>query len=231
MLASHGFPGSTRSRRHPTLRPFALALGLIALVAMALAPSAGARTAPVSTYLALGDSISFGYSEQVFDENAPNESPSYFEEGFTNVFAQDLARACGGRQGPHARQRRLPGRDLQRVDRRKPRSRRENLDGTGGTRSAGARRLPPVRVQQCRRFATAQLAQRRRAVDLTAGRRAQHPQRRPSGAPSRGDHAEHRLQRRARGDQAVRNRSHRRIHPHRQKQVRRYARSGGGRPA
>ncbi len=92
MLASHGFPGSTRSRRHPTLRPFALALGLIALVAMALAPSAGARTAPVSTYLALGDSISFGYSEQVFDENAPNESPSYFEEGFTNVFAQDLAR-------------------------------------------------------------------------------------------------------------------------------------------
>jgi lysophospholipase L1-like esterase len=46
----------------------------------------------VSTYLALGDSISFGYSEQVFDENDPNESPSYFEEGFTNDFAQDLAR-------------------------------------------------------------------------------------------------------------------------------------------
>jgi lysophospholipase L1-like esterase len=46
----------------------------------------------VSTYLALGDSISFGYSEQVFNENAPNESPSYFEEGFTNDFAQDLAR-------------------------------------------------------------------------------------------------------------------------------------------
>jgi lysophospholipase L1-like esterase len=45
----------------------------------------------VSTYLALGDSISFGYSEQVFDENEPNESPSYFEEGFTNDFAQDLA--------------------------------------------------------------------------------------------------------------------------------------------
>jgi lysophospholipase L1-like esterase len=51
--------------------------------------SGGPRT--VSTYLALGDSISFGYSEQVFDENAPNESPSYFEEGFTNDFAQDLA--------------------------------------------------------------------------------------------------------------------------------------------
>ncbi len=46
----------------------------------------------VSTYLALGDSISFGYSEQVFNENTPNESPSYFEEGFTNDFAQDLAR-------------------------------------------------------------------------------------------------------------------------------------------
>jgi lysophospholipase L1-like esterase len=53
-------------------------------------PNPGSNRA-VSTYLALGDSISFGYSEQVFDENEPNESPSYFEEGFTNDFAQDLA--------------------------------------------------------------------------------------------------------------------------------------------
>ena len=50
---------------------------------------------PVSTYLALGDSISFGYSEQVFDENEPNDAPAYFEEGFTNDFAEDLG--AGGR--------------------------------------------------------------------------------------------------------------------------------------
>jgi lysophospholipase L1-like esterase len=54
-------------------------------------PSPG-HTRTVSTYLALGDSISFGYSEQVFDENEPNDAPAYFEEGFTNDFAEDLAR-------------------------------------------------------------------------------------------------------------------------------------------
>jgi lysophospholipase L1-like esterase len=70
-----------------------LALAVALVACAALAPAADARTAPpVSTYLALGDSISFGYSEQVFNENFPNESPSYFEEGFTNVFAQDLGR-------------------------------------------------------------------------------------------------------------------------------------------
>jgi lysophospholipase L1-like esterase len=88
MLTAH-FVASIRSHRGP----LALILALAAFAALTLAPSAGARPAhPVSTYLALGDSISFGYSEQVFDENAPNESPSYFEEGFTNVFAQDLSR-------------------------------------------------------------------------------------------------------------------------------------------
>ena len=134
----------------------------------------------------------------------------------------------GGRPGPDARQRRLPGRDLERADRRKPGARRENLDRTGRPRPAGARRLPPVRVQQRRRPAAAQLAERRRPVDLPARRRAQHPQRRSPRAPGRRDHAEHRLQRRARGDQAVRRRSHRRIHAHRQKQVRCLA-GGGGR--
>jgi lysophospholipase L1-like esterase len=66
---------------------------LVAFGALALAPAAGAKSAhPISTYLALGDSISFGYSEQVFDENEPNDAPAYFEEGFTNVFAEDLSR-------------------------------------------------------------------------------------------------------------------------------------------
>jgi lysophospholipase L1-like esterase len=80
-----------RSRNRSIGGSLALAVALVACAT--LAPTAGARTAPpVSTYLALGDSISFGYSEQVFNENFPNESPSYFEEGFTNVFVQDLGR-------------------------------------------------------------------------------------------------------------------------------------------
>jgi lysophospholipase L1-like esterase len=71
----------------------ALIPALVAFGALALAPVAGARRAhPVSTYLALGDSISFGYSEQVFDENEPNDAPAYFEEGFTDAFAEDLGR-------------------------------------------------------------------------------------------------------------------------------------------
>ncbi len=77
MLVSHGLAGSTRSHRRTFGRPLLFMVALIALAV--LAPAANARTKPpVSTYLALGDSISFGYSEQVFNENAPNESPSYF---------------------------------------------------------------------------------------------------------------------------------------------------------
>ena len=30
--------------------------------------------------------------EQVFDENEPNDAPAYFEEGFTDAFAEDLGR-------------------------------------------------------------------------------------------------------------------------------------------
>ncbi|HEV3318989.1 MAG TPA: SGNH/GDSL hydrolase family protein [Solirubrobacteraceae bacterium] len=100
--AAHGFPDSILSRRHPALgRPLALVLGLVALAVFAFpAPAANARpAAPVSTYLALGDSISFGYSEQVFNENFPNESPSFFEEGFTNDFAQDLSRPSAAGRG------------------------------------------------------------------------------------------------------------------------------------
>ncbi len=87
-----GFPDSLLSRRRPARgRPLALVVAFA--VCAGLAPAANARpAASVSTYLALGDSISFGYSEQVFNENFPNESPSYFEEGFTDDFAQRLAR-------------------------------------------------------------------------------------------------------------------------------------------
>jgi len=53
----------------------------LALSALVFAPVASAET---STYLALGDSISFGYTQEKFTVNYPNEAPSFFEEGFTN---------------------------------------------------------------------------------------------------------------------------------------------------
>ena len=61
-----------------------------------------------TTYLALGDSISFGYSEERFNIHFPTESPSYFEEGFTNDFAKDLTKKSEVGKGHQARQRRLP---------------------------------------------------------------------------------------------------------------------------
>lgn len=112
MLVAHGLAGSIHSHRRPfghrhprghrhlRGRLLAALVALIALAALAFAPSAGARTKPpVSTYLALGDSISFGYSEQVFNENFPNESPSFFEEGFTDDFAQRLSRPSEAGRG------------------------------------------------------------------------------------------------------------------------------------
>src|SRR5579875_2604746 len=65
----------------------------LALTAFVFAPGVAHAQAPAtSTYLALGDSISFGYSEERFNLHYPVESPSYFEEGFTNGFAKDLAK-------------------------------------------------------------------------------------------------------------------------------------------
>jgi lysophospholipase L1-like esterase len=68
----------------------ALALALSALV---FAPvTANAQEPKTVTYLALGDSISFGYTEERYNNHFPTESPSYFEEGFTNYFDKDLAK-------------------------------------------------------------------------------------------------------------------------------------------
>jgi len=69
---------------------------VFALTAMVFAPAAANATgaAPeTTTYLALGDSISFGYSEERFNLHYPTESPSYFDEGFTNAFAKDLSKS------------------------------------------------------------------------------------------------------------------------------------------
>jgi lysophospholipase L1-like esterase len=104
-----------RSQLRPGWRPVAL-LGVLAAVlcAVALLPGsagahgpagvhhpAGARgvggpsrpdyrpPAPTS-YLALGDSLAFGYSQAKFDELYPDENPADYETGYVNDFADVL---------------------------------------------------------------------------------------------------------------------------------------------
>jgi hypothetical protein len=84
MQATNGSAVSFRSRGRLIGCCMALALALSALV---FAPAAANAVAPPTTaYLALGDSISFGYTAEKSAKYAPNESPSYFDEGFTNYF-------------------------------------------------------------------------------------------------------------------------------------------------
>jgi lysophospholipase L1-like esterase len=82
--------GSSRRTRRGLLG-CCMALALV-LSAFVFAPvSAQAETEPATTtYLALGDSISFGYSEERFNNHKAAESPSFFEEGVANDFTKDL---------------------------------------------------------------------------------------------------------------------------------------------
>ncbi len=90
MQAIYDFSGPFRSRG----RLIVCAIALVALSAMMLTPvAANAETPTTTTYLALGDSITFGYTQEKFNINYPNESPSYFEEGFDNFFNKDLGKA------------------------------------------------------------------------------------------------------------------------------------------
>jgi lysophospholipase L1-like esterase len=81
--------GTSSGPSHVRGRVIGCAVALVALTAMMFAPAANAET---TTYLALGDSISFGYTQEKFDLNFPNEAPSFFENGFDNIFAQSLAK-------------------------------------------------------------------------------------------------------------------------------------------
>lgn len=96
MRATHGFAVSFSSRGRMIGCLMALALAASALV---LAPAAANAEAPATggpIYMALGDSLSFGYSAQKFNENFPTESPSRFEEGFVNIFNKALNKVDKG---------------------------------------------------------------------------------------------------------------------------------------
>jgi len=58
----------------------------MAFSALYLAPAAGARTAP--SYLALGDSLAFGYSQAKFNSLFPNENPAAYDTGYVDDFGK-----------------------------------------------------------------------------------------------------------------------------------------------
>jgi lysophospholipase L1-like esterase len=85
MQATKGLTVSFRSRA----RTIGCSLALVAFAALALAPVAGAMKAPPpeETYLALGDSLAFGYSQQLYNENqAAGDPANAFEAGYANDY-------------------------------------------------------------------------------------------------------------------------------------------------
>jgi lysophospholipase L1-like esterase len=70
----------------------------LAVSALALAPAAAnaENAAPAtSDYIALGDSISYGYSAERFNVHFPTESPTFFEEGVANDATKLLRKTLG----------------------------------------------------------------------------------------------------------------------------------------
>jgi lysophospholipase L1-like esterase len=70
---------------------------LAALAAMVVPSIAAAKPPKVKkTYLALGDSLAFGYSQQLFNENeATGENPAAFEHGYASDYYKEIA--AGGK--------------------------------------------------------------------------------------------------------------------------------------
>jgi hypothetical protein len=84
MQAMHGGADLLRLRTRVIGCAMAVALALSALVLFA--PNARGAEPPLKTYLATGDSVTFGYSQQLFNENSPGENPFRFELVKTKAF-------------------------------------------------------------------------------------------------------------------------------------------------
>jgi lysophospholipase L1-like esterase len=79
---------SLSHRIHPRVVVLCAAVATMA-GALALAPSAGAARVG-GTYLALGDSLAYGYHAAQFQEEFPNIKPESFNDGYVNDFDQLL---------------------------------------------------------------------------------------------------------------------------------------------
>jgi hypothetical protein len=91
MQATHGYAALSRSRTRLIGCLMAITLALAALV-LTLAGPARAAEPPQKTYLALGDSISFDYSQELFNEFYPKEQPKKFEEALSFGYGVESAK-------------------------------------------------------------------------------------------------------------------------------------------
>jgi hypothetical protein len=92
MQAMHGSAGARHSR-HRLIGCVIALLALTALIAPSMA-SAMAKPPPIKeTYLALGDSLAFGYSTKLYNEGWPKGDPP---QGFENGYANDYLKLIKG---------------------------------------------------------------------------------------------------------------------------------------
>jgi len=73
----------------PGIRTICLAAIVLAVSVLGFASTASAakKINPTQTYLAMGDSLAFGYSQQLFNENEKlGEPPTAFEHGYANKY-------------------------------------------------------------------------------------------------------------------------------------------------
>jgi len=82
MQATNGFAFLFRLRTRVIGCSMVIAMALSALV---FASGASAATPP-ATYVGTGDSLAFGYSQQLFNENFPGEDPNHFNHGYVNNY-------------------------------------------------------------------------------------------------------------------------------------------------
>ncbi|HEX3691923.1 MAG TPA: SGNH/GDSL hydrolase family protein [Solirubrobacteraceae bacterium] len=67
-------------------------LAASALVLAGLTPASAAADVHQRTYLALGDSLAFGYQQAKFDELLPGEDPAAFDTGYVDDFGRFLVK-------------------------------------------------------------------------------------------------------------------------------------------
>jgi len=84
----HAMNGVRRASTRRLCRLLGCVVALVALAALGLPSLAAAKPGKVKyTYVALGDSLAFGYSQQLFNENESlGENPAAFEHGYANDY-------------------------------------------------------------------------------------------------------------------------------------------------
>ena len=85
--------GSVSFRSRGRLIGCCMALVLLASALLASSASAKKPVLNPTQYLALGDSLAFGYTQEKFNNNYPTEEPSTFEGGYGQHSGEKLAAA------------------------------------------------------------------------------------------------------------------------------------------